>query len=295
MRHPAVRAYFLLALPLMVGQSAVALDEQWPRYFGQFVGSGAQSSLYYARILNMLPVGVIAQAAGVAAFPFLAGLFSAGKSAEMRAVVVRSVRATVAVAGLASALVIVMAFPLVRIAFQWGAFERGDTDAVSRLLVFYAFSIPFWAAHQVYTRAFYAQQRMWTPVVIGSVITAAVIPSMFYAVDRFGASGIAVVSTISIALYTVAIAAAWHWGHVRSEGPEVGRSLARTFASAAVAGGAAAVTLATTAGIARIWSSLFAGAIGAVAYIAVGRSLVMSELDPVLDRIRRSGARSSNS
>jgi hypothetical protein len=73
-RHvdPAVREYLTLALPLMIGQTVIALDEQWPRAFGQFGPDGTTAGLQYGGRLMMLPVGVIAQAAGVAAYPFLA-------------------------------------------------------------------------------------------------------------------------------------------------------------------------------------------------------------------------------
>ncbi len=71
---PAIAEYLRIAAPLMVGQSIVALDEQWPGLLGQFVDTGIASGLNFARRLNMLPVGLIAQAAGVAAYPFLARL-----------------------------------------------------------------------------------------------------------------------------------------------------------------------------------------------------------------------------
>ena len=123
-RHPAVREYLTLAIPLMIGQSAVALDEQWPRVFGQFAGEGAQAGLVFARQLNMVPVGVIAQAAGVAAFPFLAGLAAEGKLGELATTVRRSVRGALAIGALAGGLVVALSDPIVRIAYQYGQFRR---------------------------------------------------------------------------------------------------------------------------------------------------------------------------
>jgi putative peptidoglycan lipid II flippase len=288
LRHPVIRDYFVLAFPLMIGQSAVALDEQWPRLFGQFAGEGGQSALYYARILNMLPVGVIAQAAGVAAFPFLAGLFSARKLGEMRETVLRSVRSAVAVGGLAMALMVAASLPIVRIAYQWGAFDTGDTDLVSRLLTIYALSIPFWAAHQVYTRAFYAQKRMWTPVLIGTAVTVVLVPLLFVGVDRYGAPGVAAMSTLGVAGYTIAIAIAWHRQGSPGEGRQLMRSLVRTagasLAAAVTAGGL--IALASEGGFNLLASSAVAGVLGALVYLGVGRLLNMSELDPLWNRIR---------
>jgi putative peptidoglycan lipid II flippase len=84
-RHPSLWEYAVLALPLMLGQSIAVLDEQFVRLFGQWAGEGSITQLGLARRLNMLPVGMIAQAAGVAAYPFLARLFAEGKHAELAA------------------------------------------------------------------------------------------------------------------------------------------------------------------------------------------------------------------
>src|SRR5690606_24933894 len=117
---PAVREYLTLAVPLMVGQTVIALDEQWPRAFGQFGPEGTTAGLQYARRLMMLPVGVIAQAAGVAAYPFLAGLAARGDEAGLRRTVDRSLRAGLVVAVPVTLVVVVLAPLWVRLALEWG-------------------------------------------------------------------------------------------------------------------------------------------------------------------------------
>ncbi len=210
LRNPAIRSYFVLAIPLMIGQSVVALDEQWPRWFGQLVGEGAIAGLAAARQLNMVPVGVIAQAAGVAAFPFLAGLFATGKTEELGSTVIRSVIGATRVAIPASAVLVVLAEPVVRVVYQRGAFDPAATDTVSSLLRIYALSIPLWAIHQVYTRAFYSRRQMWTPVTIGTAVTVFTLPGLWWAARNVGVGGIAAVSVISMAVYTATVALVWH-------------------------------------------------------------------------------------
>lgn len=209
-RHGAIGEYAAMAIPLMIGQTAVALDEQWPRVFGQFVSEGATAGLSYARRLNMLPVGVLAQAAGVATYPFLAKLFAEGRDAELRYTVARTVKTGLLVALPVSAAVVALARPAVRAAFQYGSFGAADTEFVFPLLGVYALSIPFWVAHQIYTRGFYARRRMWLPVIVGTLVTAVTIPSAYLAARQAGAIGVAAVSSASIAIYTLAIALAWH-------------------------------------------------------------------------------------
>src|SRR3990172_2207645 len=91
-RHPAVPRYFALAVPLMLGQSLVVLDEQLGRTFGSLHADGGISWLTFGRQTMLVPVGVIAQAAGVATYPFLARLAAEGKHTELAQAVGRALR-----------------------------------------------------------------------------------------------------------------------------------------------------------------------------------------------------------
>ncbi|MEX1005129.1 MAG: lipid II flippase MurJ [Acidimicrobiia bacterium] len=205
---PAVREYLTLAVPLMVGQTVIALDEQWPRAFGQFGPDGTTAGLQYARRLMMLPVGVIAQAAGVAAYPFLAGLAARGDNAGLRETVDRSMRVGMVVAVPVTVVVVVLSPVWVRLALQWGAFTASDTAVVASLLAVYATATPFWVAHQVVTRAFYATRRMWVPVIIGTAVTAVTVPLLFLVAGD--GTGIAAVSAGAVGTYALAISLAWY-------------------------------------------------------------------------------------
>jgi putative peptidoglycan lipid II flippase len=281
---PVVTEYFTLAFPLMIGQSAVALDESWPRIFGQFAGEEAISELYFARTLNMLPVGVIAQAAGVAAYPFLAGLVAEGNVEQFRATVVRSVRAAIAVGGLAAGLVIALSVPIVGAAFEYGRFDADDTLAVGELLAIFAITIPFWAANQVYTRAFYAQRRMWPPVIIGTLVTVAVVPILWFGVNRLGAPGVALGSTIGLVLYTLVIAVTWHRSGTSGR-PVLGVAV-KALAATALAGATAFGVAMLLDGSLAVVRGMVAAPAGAVVYLVVGRLLGLQETAAVAKRLR---------
>lgn len=233
LRHPAIPEYFALALPLMIGQSAVGLDEVFFRIFGQFAEVGNTAALGYARRINMVPIGVIAQAAGVASYPFLARLFAEGDLAGMRETVSRAVRVGTVVAGVGAAGTIALSLPLVQVAFQRGTFEAEDTIVTAALLSIYGISIPLWTIHQVYTRGFYAQRRMWLPVGVGTAITLLAIPAYAVSVDRLGVAGIAWTSVGVMGLYALALG--WWW-HRSAPAGAVGAALGRTVLSSVPAG-----------------------------------------------------------
>ena len=277
----AIRQYLLLALPLMIGQSITVLDEQIPRLFGQLVGDGGTSALSFARMLNMLPVGLIAQAAGVASFPFLARLAARGESTELADTTLRAAR-TAAVIGVgATAALIALAEPLVRLVYQWGAFTGDDSRLVAGLLLPFSLAIPAWAIHQVIGRWFYANQLMWTPVALGTATTLAAIPLTLLATDRWGLTGIAGASTVVIWLYTIALTGAWVKATSRRLGLDLLQSVVRSIPGGAAAALAGLWVVRSIGGDAplTVVPSLVGGAVVVIGlFLLIGRVFRMPEL-----------------
>jgi putative peptidoglycan lipid II flippase len=238
-RHPALRRFLWLALPLMAGQSIVVLDEQLVRVFGSYAGPGAVSWLNYARRLMLVPVGVVAQAAGVASFPFLAELFARRDEERFHATVNLALRNTLAVLIPLSAWMAVAAGPTVTLIFQQGEFRSADTATTARCLQILLACVFCWGVHQILARALYARQNTLAPVGIGSVMTGVAIP-MYYAGGRWlGATGVAAASALAIAVYTAILSGWWVHRHgttaFRGMGREMATVCAVTAAAAAVA------------------------------------------------------------
>lgn len=285
----AVGEYLVLALPLMIGQSVAVLDEQFVRLFGQ-IDPGATSALSYARKLNMVPVGVIAQAAGVAAFPFLAGLYARGANDELIETTGRAARKTIFVAAAATAGLVVLARPLVRLVYQYGAFTADDAELVASLLVIYAFSIPAWGLHQLLARHFYAKTKMWTPVLVGTAFSLVAIPAWIGLYDLLGVEGFALASTLVMVGYALGLLAAWGFD---SGWPAVGR-LAPAFLRSMIAAGVAAGLGWLVADAlmspgplsigAALVTSLVAGAATLAAFLGVSALLRSPEMREVLRR-----------
>jgi putative peptidoglycan lipid II flippase len=188
----------------------------------------------------MVPVGVIAQAAGVAAFPFLARLAARGDDDELIATTGRTARNTVFIAAAATGVLVVLADPMVRLIYQYGQFTSKDTDLVASLLVIYAFSIPAWGLHQILSRHFYAKRKMWTPVVIGTVGTALAVPIWLGLYSVMGVEGFALASTLVMTGYALALLFAWGfdsgWAPVKQMVPSLARGVVSASAAALAAG-----------------------------------------------------------
>jgi len=208
--HPAVRRYFALAIPLMLGQSLVVLDEQLGRAFGSLTEDGGVSWLTFGRQTMLVPVGVIAQAAGVAAYPFLARLAAEGKHQEMAAAVGRAVRFVIVLSLTAAAGLMAMSIPIVRALYERGSFEPMDTLATAGTVVLFAIGVPMWGIQQILARGFYAREEMWVPVLIGTLATVAAVPMYWSLNEALGVDGLALASSLAVTLYTVGLAAAWY-------------------------------------------------------------------------------------
>lgn len=237
--NPLLREYLFLAIPLMIGQSLVLLDESLARIFGTQLGEGPASQLGFARQTMLVPIGVIAQAAGVAAYPYLSRLAEEGKLSELATTLARAIKYVIVFSLLAMAMLLALSVPTVRVLFERGLFDSADTVASAGALVFYAIGIPFWGVHQLIARGFYARRQMWIPVLVGTAATVLALPIYVILKELMEVRGIALASTISIALYTTVLAVIWLDRTTTSVLPGLLQTVARA-AVPATAGGLAA-------------------------------------------------------
>ena len=290
-RHPAFREYLVLAVPLMVGQSIGVLDESVGKVVVAAAADGSIFALNLARRVNMLPVGIIAQAVGMAAYPFLARLVVEGRREELLESMGRTVRMVVFAGGAAVAGVIAVSQPAIRAAFQHGEFSAAGTVLTAAALVGYSFSIPGWGVQQLFGRAFYAHRQMWIPVIAGTAWTVVAIPLYIFGFGKGGVPGVAFASSVAITGHGLTLGLLWRRFHT-SEGFDgalrtflqvsvsvavaglVGRLVADTIAGGMVPGFTTAV-VATLAGLAVV----------AVTYPAVALLAGSSEARSVLRRL----------
>ena len=207
--HPGLKKYFLVALPLMLGQSITVLDQQFMRIFGSYAEAGAVSWLSYARRIMMVPVSVVAQAAGMASFPFMADLYVKKDLSRLYRTIKAALQNVMTLLIPISAWMILVAQPTIRLIFQEGRFDLSDTVMTARLLQVLLFCVPCWGFQQVLSRAFYAKLDTLTPAVLGTIVTVLVIPVFYLLAIHSGAVGVACASVSALLLYTVAMTVWW--------------------------------------------------------------------------------------
>ncbi len=287
--HPALGKMVLLALPLMLGQSLVALDEQFARIFGSISGDGAVSLLNYARRIMQVPVGVVAQAAGVASFPFLADLAARGEFGKLKEVLAAALRNVLAVLVPVCIWMILAAEPTIRLIYEQGQFSPAFTRETAWLLRIMLLGVACLGVQQLVGRAFYARQDTLTPALLGTAATILTLPVYWLLSQRLGAVGIAVAGLAGVLMYTAALCAVW----ARQQGTEVFSGIFRHAGIACVCGLLAAIPAGgvvywcslARSGSPLVWAFVSLAASGSLfglIYILVSRRYAPEILAPLL-------------
>lgn len=233
---PGLREFVRLSIPIMLGFSLVVVDEWVTRIFGSFLLAGTITWLNNARRLMQVPIGVLGQASGVASYPFLSELAANGKTAELWETLGKSIRWVVFASALVAAATAVLSKEVVLLVFKRGAFTIDDTLRTGAALAAFAAGIPFWCAQAVVARGFFAMKDTWTPTVVGTAALVLSLPAYKYLAQSFGVTGLAVASSVGMALHTIAL----YGLLMRKTVGRAGLSDLPEFAKVAVAGIAAA-------------------------------------------------------
>jgi len=208
-KHPGLREWVRLSLPLMLGVTVITLDNQILGYFAKH-GAGDISRLTYAKRLFTAPMAIIGQAAGAASLPFFASLYGRNQFDAFRSAVNRSVSRLIAFSLLGSAVMIVLAQPAVDIVFRRGNFRAADATATASYFAIFAISLALWTAQAIYARAFYAAGETFVPMLAGTIITLVTIPIYWMLHQRFNVIGLAWASDLAITLHTITLAILLH-------------------------------------------------------------------------------------
>ncbi len=164
---PAVREVGRRFLPLVFGLAPVQINEVVGSLLAQYCvpGHGAVSAIYYGNQLTQLPLALIGTAVATAVFP----LFSSPRE-DFADVFRKSLRLVLFVSVPATAGLLALAAPIVRLLFERGEFRPEDTARTAAVVALYAASLWCFCANQIQVRAFYAKKDTLTPVKVSAAM-----------------------------------------------------------------------------------------------------------------------------
>jgi putative peptidoglycan lipid II flippase len=165
LRDPAVKKTFALLVPLLAGFGVYQINTMLGRSFATFLPAGSQSYLWYGQRVVEIPQGMFALAIAGAALPTLSDLRARGDLEKLRELFSHSLRLTLFLAIPASAILAVLAEPVIAVGFGRGAFGRDEVLGTARSLEWQAAGVWAIAAVRTVVPMFYAYNDTRTPVI----------------------------------------------------------------------------------------------------------------------------------
>jgi putative peptidoglycan lipid II flippase len=237
---PAVKQFFVLMLPVSLGLGLINVNAFIDTLFASRLidPTLSPSAIDAAFRIYMLPQGMFSVAVATVLFPALSRLAARGDLPGFRATVGLGLRQIAFLLVPASAVSAVLAEPIVRLLYQRGAFESGQTPVVAGALAAFALGLTFNGAMLMLNRAFFSLQSPWTPtaVALGNLGLNAALDAAFY---KLGTWGIPLSTALVNIAGTIALLALLRQ---RAGSLDIGgttRSFARIAAASAVAAGVA--------------------------------------------------------
>ena len=237
LRHPALKEWLLLSLPLMLGQSLTTTDTWIRNYFASGNDAGL-SRLNFARQIFTAPMNVLGPAAGIASLPFFASLWVGNRRAEFSAAVDRAVSNMIAVSLLLSGWMICFAPHILDVVLRGGRFSAADVAVTARYFVLYTLSLALWTSQNLYARGFYGAGDTRTPMISGTAVTLVSIPIYALLYRTLGLEGLIWAADLGMLLHTGSLAVLLHRKRMVSlaelEFAELGRALLASLTASGV-------------------------------------------------------------
>ena len=202
--HEVVRLLIPNGLAVSVNYAGFIVDTSFATRAPE---QAALAAIYNAFLLVGLPIALLGQAIGQAAFPRLAAQADAGEWAAMRRTVLRTLLIAVSLALPTLAALLLLGRPTIRIIFEHGEFTAAAGQLTFIVLVIYSLGLPAYVASEVVTRGLVSMRDTRTPLFTntGSLVLRIVLMSLLLA--RLGAAAIPTAFAAAATLETLTLTA----------------------------------------------------------------------------------------
>ncbi|MDI7247118.1 MAG: murein biosynthesis integral membrane protein MurJ [Bacillota bacterium] len=167
-RDPGLRRIGALVGPVLlataVGQLGLVVD----RVLASGLAEGSVAALNYGNRLMGLVPGVFGLAIITVMFPTLAGFAAARDFARFGRAFAEAAKMINFILVPAAVGMAVLRVPLVRLAFERGAFDARATEATAWALLFFCVGVSVFTLRDMVSRAFFALQDTTTPMIVGA-------------------------------------------------------------------------------------------------------------------------------
>ena len=196
-RHPGVKEIWRLMLPRTLALTISQIELTVAVFLATSLAAGSLSVFYFAQHLMNLPIGLFGSTIGQAALPTLSRESSMQTLEKFKKTFLSSFHQILYLVLPASAILLVLRVPAVRIVFGAASFPWKATLLTGRVLAVLSISIFSQSIVQLLVRGFYALHDTKTPFWIGAlaVATNVGLSFLFILKLRLGVLGLAWATT----------------------------------------------------------------------------------------------------
>lgn len=198
-----VRRVLQLSIPVLIGVAINDLNAIVNRTMASDLVDGSISALNYGDKLNALVQGVFIVAITTVIFPILAKEANQGRIDRMKKVMGEGINLVLLITIPATVGIIVLAQPIVEVAFERGEFTAADTIMTKQALIFYSLGLVAMGMRLLITRVYYSLHNTRTPMINGALSVGFNILLNLILIRFMAHAGLAFATSISVTVATL--------------------------------------------------------------------------------------------
>lgn len=197
-----IKKVLYMSFPIFISVALNDLNAIVDRTLASTLVSGSISALNYANRLNSLVLSVFIYAIVTVIFPILSKEKSNNNIREMKEIISNGVTIILLITIPATVGLVVLATPIVQVAFQRGEFDKIATIMTSRALIFYSLGLVSMSIRTFLDRVYYSLQDTRTPMINVAISVILNIILNLILVRPMAHAGLALATSIAVTVTT---------------------------------------------------------------------------------------------
>ncbi|MCX7832289.1 MAG: murein biosynthesis integral membrane protein MurJ [Actinobacteria bacterium] len=168
-RHPEVRNFFLMLIPIVLSSATSNINTIVDTRFASYLQTGVIAALGYAIRIYLVPAGVFGVAIATVLFPKLAKYETIKDESSFIKSLSFGLRVLTFVITPVASFFVFFALPIVRILFERGNFTYSDSLLTAAALSMYSIGVVSYSQMTLLSRAYYSKKDASTPLYIALI------------------------------------------------------------------------------------------------------------------------------
>lgn len=204
-QNKAVKEMFAMMVPIMLSLGAVQINNSIDNFFALSLGAGNTTALTFSWRVANLPLGVFSVAVITVLYPLISRQAAENNIEGLKDSFSIGVREIVYIMIPASAGMIMLSNPIIKVLFERHQFSAADTHKVAAILVFHCAGLVFFGLLMVLNRIFYSLKDVRTPLIVAM---ASILSNLFLdwlLIKLMGTPGVALSTSLVAGINIVAL------------------------------------------------------------------------------------------